>query len=97
MRRTGGYELVFVGELTDGSDLRLRMRGEGDPNTESTSKLLAEAALCLAHDDIQVGGGFWTPASALGEALVSRVVKNDVLQIELVDTSGGVIRTMEAA
>ena len=96
MRRTGRYELLFIGELADGSDLRLRIRGEGDPNTESTSKLMAEAALCLARDDIDVGGGFWTPASALGEALVSRVIANDVLRIEFVDTAG-VVRRMEAA
>lgn len=96
-RRTGRYELLFVGELADGADLRLRVRGDGDPNTESTSKLLAEATLCLAQDDIDVGGGFWTPASALGEALVNRVIENDVLRIERVDGAGGVVRTKDAA
>jgi short subunit dehydrogenase-like uncharacterized protein len=97
LRQTGGYELLFVGELSDGDELRLRVRGDGDPNTESTSKLMAEAALCLAQDDIDGGGGFWTPTSALGEALVSRVIANNVLHIEVVDAAGDVLRTREAA
>lgn len=99
LRQSGGFEMLFVGELPDGDELRLRVRGEGDPNTESTSKLLAEAALCLAQDeiDIDVGGGFWTPASALGEALVSRVVDNNVLHIEVVDAAEDVVQKREAA
>jgi len=88
LRRTGGYELLFIGDLADGGELRLRVGGEGDPNTESTSKLMAEAALCLALDDVEAGGGFWTPASALGEALLERIVANDVLRMELVDANG---------
>lgn len=84
LRRTGGFELLFVGDLAGVGDLRLRVCGDGDPNTESTSKLTAESALCLAQDDIDVGGGFWTPASALGDALVKRVLANDVLRMELV-------------
>jgi short subunit dehydrogenase-like uncharacterized protein len=97
LRQTGGYELWFVGELPDGYELRLRVRGDGDPNTESTSKLMAEAVLCLAQDDIDVGGGFWTPASALGEALVNRVVANNVLHIEMVDAAEDIVQTREAA
>jgi short subunit dehydrogenase-like uncharacterized protein len=36
--------------------------------------MLVEAALCLAEDAdrIGVGGGFWTPASALGPLLRDR-------------------------
>jgi short subunit dehydrogenase-like uncharacterized protein len=82
VRRTGGFEMLFIGDLVDGGELRLGIRGEGDPNTESTSKLMAETALCLAQDDIDVGGGFWTPASALGEALLKRLVEHEVLHLE---------------
>ena len=39
----------------------------GDPGYGETSKMLAEAALCLAFDDVPApGGGQWTPALALG-------------------------------
>lgn len=90
MRRTGGYELLFIGELADG-ELRLRVAGDGDPNTESTSKLTAEAALCLSQDDLELSGGFWTPASALGDALVKRVREHDVLRMDLMAASGAAV------
>ena len=49
--------------------MRARIKGKGDPGVESTSRMLVEATLCLAQDSdrIAVGGGFWTPASAMGE------------------------------
>ena len=50
-----------------------RVRGDRDPGYGSTSKMLAESALCLAQDDLAAEGGFWTPASAMGEALLERL------------------------
>jgi saccharopine dehydrogenase (NAD+, L-glutamate forming) len=44
-----------------------------DPGYACTAKMLSRAALSLAHDPIGVAGGFWTPASALGEALIRRL------------------------
>jgi saccharopine dehydrogenase (NAD+, L-glutamate forming) len=37
--------------------------------------MLGEVAVCLAFDvsRAEVAGGFWTPASALGEKLLSRL------------------------
>ncbi len=56
--------------------IRATVAGDRDPGYGSTSKMLAEAALCLAHDDLSVGGGFWTPASALGDALLNRLIEH---------------------
>ena len=39
-------------------------------------KMLAESALALAQDDLPVEGGFWTPASAMGDALLKRLPLN---------------------
>lgn len=50
-----------------------RVHGDRDPGYGSTSKMLGESALCLAHDDLAVGGGFWTPASAMGDPLLVRL------------------------
>ena len=55
-----------------------------DPGYGSTSKMLAEAAVCLAKDDLDVGGGIWTPASAMGNALMQRLIDNAGLTFELV-------------
>ena len=40
--------------------------------------MLAQAGLCLARDDLSVGGGIWTTASALGEQLLARLPQVDV-------------------
>ena len=50
--------------------------GDRDPGYGSTSKILGEAGVCLALDELQVEGGFWTPASAMGEALLKRLPAN---------------------
>ncbi len=85
VRENGYYDIILVGKLGDGNVMRARVRGGGDPGTESTSRLLVESALCLAQDSdrIGVGGGFWTPASAMGELLLSRLTGNAVLSFEL--------------
>jgi short subunit dehydrogenase-like uncharacterized protein len=49
----------------------------GDPGYGETAKMLAESALALAFDDDlpRVGGGQWTPALALGQPLIGRLVR----------------------
>ena len=45
----------------------------GDPGYGETSKMLAESALCLAHDDLPQRAGQLTPAVAMGQALIDRL------------------------
>ncbi len=45
----------------------------GDPGYGETSKMLAQAALCLALDDLPDVAGQLTPAVAMGEALIRRL------------------------
>ena len=47
--------------------------------------MLAESALALAQDDLPVEGGFWTPASAMGEALLKRLPMNAGVNFSLID------------
>ncbi len=69
---------------TDSSlDLRGKIHGDRDPGYGSTAKMLAECAVCLAQDDLVVGGGFWTPASAMGDALLERLPANAGVTFEL--------------
>lgn len=85
VRENGYYDLILIGNLVDGSVMRARVRGDGDPGTESTSRLLVESALCLAQDSdwIAVDGGFWTPASAMGALLLSRLTAHGILSFEI--------------
>jgi short subunit dehydrogenase-like uncharacterized protein len=74
-RETGRYEVVFIGDTADGRRLRATVAGDRDPGYGSTSKLVAESALCLLHDvdRSMTAGGVWTPGAAMGMALVRRL------------------------
>lgn len=89
VRESGSYELVQVGELRDGTILKARITGDGDPGVRSTTLMLTEAALCLAEDSdrLPVGGGFWTPSSAMGPLLRDRIIAHAGLTFDLLDTS----------
>lgn len=45
----------------------------GDPGYGETAKMLAESALCLAFDEVEIGGGQVTAAVALGRRLIDRL------------------------
>jgi short subunit dehydrogenase-like uncharacterized protein len=45
----------------------------GDPGYGETSKMLAESALCLAHDELPERSGQLTPAVAMGQPLIDRL------------------------
>ena len=57
-------------------DMIAKVTGDRDPGYGSTSKMLAEAAVCLAKDELSCGGGLWTPASAMGQTLTGRLQAN---------------------
>jgi short subunit dehydrogenase-like uncharacterized protein len=76
VRESGSYEAVFGGTLSDGEQIRVVVTGEGDPGYGSTSKMIAEAAICLACDITDTAGGVLTPSVAMGEALVRRLEDN---------------------
>jgi hypothetical protein len=84
--------------MDDGTTMRARVRGEGDPATESTTRMLVQSALCLVEDadEIRVGGGSWTPASAMGDLLLTRLTTRAGMSFELESTGsvgGGAPRT----
>ena len=88
-REAGFYEIFFHGVHPDdrSKDIRVKVCGDMDPGYGSTSKMIAEAAVCLAVDEIDVAGGFWTPASAMKEKLINRLVSNAGLTFKIISTS----------
>src|SRR5256714_555044 len=50
----------------------------GDPGYGETSKMLAESALCLAHDDLPAAAGQVTTAVAMGDALIERLRRTGI-------------------
>lgn len=80
-REAGSYDLRFFGTTTDGRAIRTRVTGDRDPGYGSTSKMLGEAAACLpARSRDELPGGLWTPATAMGDALIGRLVEHAGLE-----------------
>ncbi|MEO0982347.1 MAG: saccharopine dehydrogenase NADP-binding domain-containing protein [Pseudomonadota bacterium] len=82
-RDNGSYDLLFIGEYPDGGQVRAAVTGDKDPGYGSTSKMLAEAAICLVRDCKDTPGGVWTPAPAMGDALIDRLASKAGLTFEL--------------
>ena len=89
-REAGRYDVLFVGTTPDGRELRASVKGDRDPGYGSTSKMIAEAALCLTLDvdRMRTPGGVWTPGSAMGLTLVPRLQQWAGLQFALEDAGG---------
>ena len=71
-RAKSWFSIRFAAHTGDGAEVRTEVSG-GDPGYTETSKMLAESALCLAHDDLAERGGQLTPAVAMGPALRRRL------------------------
>ncbi len=84
-QQAGYFDLRFIGRTASGGEIRTVATGDADPGYGSTAKMLGEAAVAFLDLDASlVGGGFWTPASAFGDALIERLeahagVRFDVL------------------
>ena len=74
----GSFRCELIGRSASGGVLRGRVADEGDPGNRATTKMVCEAALCLALDTDKLPGGagyggVLTPAAGLGDVLVSRL------------------------
>jgi short subunit dehydrogenase-like uncharacterized protein len=82
-RENGLYDLLFVAIAADGKQVRIAVKGDRDPGYGSTSKMIAECAVCLLRDAPEVPGGIWTPGAAMGGRLIKRLVDNAGLTFEV--------------
>ncbi len=82
-RETGLYDILFVGVSLDGRQVHASVKGDRDPGYGSTSKMIAECAVCLVRDAQDVAGGIWTPGAALGDRLIKRLEDNAGLQFRV--------------
>ncbi len=75
-RDAGFYDVLFIGSNAKGDVVKVGVTGDRDPGYGSTSKMITEAAVCLLQDAKDTKGGIWTPASAMGDALITRLERN---------------------
>ncbi len=80
-RLAGNYEVLFIGN-EDGNQLTASVSADLDPGYGSTSKMLSESGVCLLNQP--TAGGIWTPATAMGEALIEHLQQYAGLQFKLV-------------
>ncbi|MGW5053124.1 saccharopine dehydrogenase family protein [Actinokineospora sp. NPDC004072] len=73
-KRARSWFKVRFSARTPGKHLVTEVSG-GDPGYDETAKMLAESALSLAFDDLPPTAGQQTTATALGDALLDRLIK----------------------
>lgn len=81
----GFFNVELFGRHPKDADKNMRVvvTGDKDPGYGATSKMLVESAVCLARDDLDVAGGFWTPATAMGSTLIKRLQANAGMTFEI--------------
>ena len=86
-QENGYFDIRFFGHTNNNQEVLTKVTGDKDPGYGSTCQMLAQSALCLLQDisKQEVEGGFWTPAAAMGEALIERL--QDHAGIEFVELS----------
>ena len=88
----GFFDFRFFGTTADGHTIATKVTGDRDPGYGSTAKMLGECAVTLLHlarpgDETGEGvaGGFWTPSTALGDALIDALRAHAGLTFERCD------------
>ena len=72
-RESGLYDLLYVAIAPDGRQVRASVKGDRDPGYGSTSKMIAECAICL-REMPEIPAGIWTPGAAMGDRLIKRLI-----------------------
>ncbi len=85
-RENGFYDVLFLGTDNEGHSLRVGVKGDRDPGYGSTSKMIAEAAVCLLQEATETPGGIWTTAPAMGDWLIARLQANAGLSFAVEST-----------
>jgi len=85
-RDAGSFDLLFVGLGKGRRQVHVSVTGDSDPGYGSTSKVVAETAICLLRHGENIAGGIWTPGAALGRQLIDHLETNSglVFKIETV-------------
>jgi len=85
-QKKGFFDLRFLGKTADGRAIRTKVVGDADPGYLSTSKMLGQAAACLAAlDTPEKSGGFWTPATLFDDTLIEALKAHAGITFQVMD------------
>ncbi len=90
VRELGHFKFHFIARTRSNDRLELIISGDRDPGYGASSRMIGEVAVCLAKDLAKKDllGGFWTPAAALADRIIPRLIQNAGLQFRLVTETG---------
>ena len=81
-RENGNYDILFCGDINNES-VHVSVVGDMDPGYGSTSKMIAESAICLVKECEDLTGGIYTPAPSMGTKLIERLQENAGLTFKI--------------
>ena len=88
-QEAGFYDIRFFGTTAAGDTITTKVTGDRDPGYGSTAKMLAESATTLLAtnrgEKTGTPGGFWTPATAMGDRLIAALVDHAGLTFDVLD------------
>ena len=73
-RENGYFSFRFFVFDKEGVESIFKVTGDKDPGYGSTSKMLAESAVCLAKDKLDNRYGLLTPSYAMGDNILNRLI-----------------------
>ena len=73
-RENGYFSFRFFVFDKEGEESIFKVTGDKDPGYGSTSKMLAESAVCLAKDKLDNRYGLLTPSYAMGDNILNRLI-----------------------
>ena len=81
----GYFDISLLGKAASGKKLEVQVTGDRDPGYGCTAKMLAQSGLSLAFDfdEADREGGFWTPATLMGDKLIDRLVDHAGMTFDL--------------
>ncbi len=82
-RENGFFNILLLGKMEDGTIYKAKVTGDKDPGYGSTSKMLGEAAVSLAKDDLPETYGCLTPTVAMGDKFLERLKSKAGLTFEM--------------
>ena len=82
-REQGNYDVLFFADIDEGC-IEARVTGDMDPGYGSTSKMITESAMCLIQDCNDLSGGIYTPAPAMGNKLIKRLIEKAGLTFDII-------------
>lgn len=86
-QENGFFDLRIMGKNNE-HQLVVKVTGDRDPGYGCTAKMLVQSGLCMAFDISQsdLCGGFWTPATAMGDRLITRLIDSAGMTFESLET-----------